>query len=43
MLGSIISSHLIPMLFKPELLFLMNSIWMSREVGLSVDGGLSAV
>ena len=31
--GSIISSHPIPMLFQPELLFLMISIWMSRECG----------
>ena len=40
--GSIISSHLIPMLREPEPLFLINSIWMSREVWQSVDGGISA-
>jgi len=40
--GSIISSDPIPMLLEPELLFLMNSDWMSQEVRLSVDGGLSA-
>jgi len=40
--GSIISSHLIPTLLKPELLLLMNSGWKSREVRRSVDGGLSA-
>ena len=40
--GSIISSHQIPTLLKPELLFLMNSVWKSREVRRSVDGGLSA-
>ena len=41
-LGSIISSHPIPSLLEPELLFLMNSLWMLREVWRSVDGGLSA-
>jgi len=40
--GSIISSHPIPMLFEPEPLYLMNSLWMSREVRRSVEGGLSA-
>jgi len=40
--GSIISSHPIPMLLELEPLFLMNSVWMSREVRRSVDGGLSA-
>ena len=41
--GSIISSHPIPTLLEPEPLFLMNSVWMSREVWRrSVDGGLSA-
>jgi len=40
--GSIISSHPIPTLLEPEPLFLMNSVWMSREVRGSVDGGLSA-
>jgi len=30
------------MLYEPEPLFLMNSIWMSREVQWSDDGGLSA-
>jgi len=40
--GSIISSHPIPTLLEPEPLFLMNSVWMSREVRRSVDGGLSA-
>ena len=39
---SIISSHPIPTLLEPELLYLMNSIWMLREVWLSVDGGRSA-
>jgi len=42
-LGGIISSHPIAMLLKPEPLFLMNPVWMSREVQLSVDGGLSAL
>ena len=42
-LGSIISSHPIPTLLEPEPLFLMNPLWMSREVRRSVDGGLSAV
>ena len=41
-LGSIMSSHLILTLLKPEPLFLMNPIWMLREVQRSVDGGLSA-
>jgi len=40
--GSIISSHLILTLLEPDPLFLMNSLWMSREVRRSVDGGLSA-
>jgi len=40
--GTIISSHPIPKLLEPEPLFFMNSVWMSREVWLSVDGGLSA-
>ena len=40
--GSIISSHPMPSLLEPELLVLMNSVWMSREVRGSVDGGLSA-
>jgi len=40
--GSIISSHPIPTLLEPELLFLLNSLWMSREVRQSVDDGLSA-
>jgi hypothetical protein len=40
--GSIISSHPIPTAHKPELLILMNSVWMSREVRHSVDGGISA-
>jgi len=40
--GSIISSHPILKLLEPEPLFHMNSIWMSREVRRSVDGGLSA-
>jgi len=41
--GSIISSHPIPTtLHEPEPLFLMNSLWMSREVRRSVEGGLSA-
>jgi len=35
--GNIISSHPIPAFF------LMNSVWMSREVRRSVDGGLSAI
>ena len=41
--GSIISSHPIPTLLEPKLLFLMNSVWKSREVRRSVDGGLSAL
>jgi len=41
-LGSIISSHTIPTLLEPELLFLMNSVSMSQQVRQSVDGGLSA-
>jgi len=40
--GSVISSHPITTLLKPEALFLMNSIWMSREVRRQVDGALSA-
>jgi len=40
--GSIISSHLIPRLLEPETLFQMNSVWMSREVSRSDNGGLSA-
>ena len=40
--GSIISSHPISTLLELEQLFLMNSAWISREVRLSVDGGLSA-
>jgi len=41
--GSIISSHPIRMFLEPAPLFLMNSVWMSREVRRrSVDGGLSA-
>jgi len=40
--GSIISSHPIPTLLEPELLFLMNSVWKSQEVRWSVDGGLRA-
>jgi len=40
--GSIIACHPLPALLKPEPLFLTNSIWMSREVRRSVDGGLSA-
>jgi len=40
--GSIRSSHPIPTLLNPAPLFLMNSIWMSREVRRSVDGRLSA-
>jgi len=39
--GSIISSHPIPMLLEPKLLFFINSLWMSREVRWSVEGGLS--
>jgi len=45
--GSIISCHPIPTLLVPEplceseQLFLMNSVWMPREVRRSVDGGLS--
>jgi len=39
--GSIMSSHVIPMLLEPELLFFMNSVWMSGEMRRSVDGGLS--
>ena len=38
--GSIISSHPIPKLLEPEPLFLMNFLWMSREVRRSVEGGL---
>jgi len=30
---SIISSHPLPTLLKPELCFLTNSVWMSQEVG----------
>jgi len=41
-LHSIISSHPLPTLLKPEPLFLTNSVWMSPEVQWSVDGGLSA-
>jgi len=40
--GNIISSHPIPTLLEPELLFRMNSLWMSWEVRRSVEGGLSA-
>jgi len=40
--GSIITSHPIPTLLEPEPLFLMNSLWMSRAVRRSVEGGLSA-
>ena len=40
--GSIISSRPIPTLLEPEPLILMSSLWMSREVRQSVDGGLSA-
>jgi len=40
--GSIISSHPIPTLLEPEPLFLMDSVWMSREVRRSVNRGLSA-
>ena len=40
--GSIISSPLIPMLLEPPPLFLMNSVWMLRDMRRSVDGGLSA-
>ena len=39
--GSIMSSHPIPTLLEAEPIFLMNSIWMMREVWWSVDGGLS--
>jgi len=42
-LGSIITSHPIPMLLDPELLFLMSSLWISRGVRRSVYSGLSAV
>jgi len=38
--GSIISSYLIPTVLEPKPLFLMNSVWMSREVRQRVDGGL---
>jgi len=41
-LGSIVSSHPLSTLLEPELLFLTNSVWMSREVPWSVVGGLSA-
>ena len=43
--GSIICSHRIPTLLEPEPLvepeqiFVMNSVWRSREVRRSVDGG----
>jgi len=40
--GSIISSHPLPTPLVPELLFLMDSVWMSLEVRWSVDGRLSA-
>jgi hypothetical protein len=40
--GGIISSHLIPTLVELEPLFLITSVWISREVRLSVNGGLSA-
>ena len=35
-------SHTLPMLIVSELLILMDSLWMSQEVWLSVDDGLSA-
>ena len=41
--GSIISSHPIPTILEPEPLILLNSVWMSRQVWRSVDGGLSAI
>jgi len=40
--GSIISSHLIVTLLQPEPLWIMNSMWMLREVRWSVDRWLSA-
>jgi hypothetical protein len=39
---STISSRQIAMLLEPELLVLMNSAWMPREVRWTVVGGLSA-
>jgi len=38
--GSMISSYPIPTLLKPAVLFLINSVWMSRDVQWSVDFGL---
>jgi hypothetical protein len=35
-------SHLLPTPLKLELLFFMDSIWMSRELWRNVAGGLSA-
>jgi hypothetical protein len=40
--GSIISSYPIPTLLEPDLLFVRNSVWISREVQRSVDGVLSS-
>jgi len=41
-LSSIISSHPVPVLFKPELLFLTNSSCIPQEVWWSVEDELSA-
>jgi len=41
--GSIILPHPISMVLEPQALFLMDSVWMSREVRRSVDGGLAAL
>jgi len=40
--GSVICSHLISILLEQELLMVRESVWMSREVWQSVDGGLAA-
>ena len=40
--GSTISSHPFPTLLEPEMPFLMNYVWMLREVRRSVDGVLPA-